>query len=128
MARDFGDSSIYEGVGKVRSRLALKLPVLLCILAFGWPLALPAQSEDHPNRKILQSQKPEYPTILKSLGIGGVVSLNVRVLANGTVAHVIVLGGNPVLAASAVKAVMSWRFASAAAASNEAVVLNFKGH
>jgi TonB family protein len=126
LAIDFGgDSSIYNGVGKVSSRLALLL--CICILATGSPSALLAQFEDHPTRKILQSQKPQYPGILKTLGIGGVVRLNARVLANGTVAQISVVGGNPVLAESAVKAVMTWKFAPAAAASNEAILLDFKG-
>jgi TonB family protein len=128
LANDLGvDSSIRKGVWKVGSRLRLiGARLCICILAIGWPLVL-AQSEDHPNRKILQSQKPEYPTILKALGIGGVVRLNVRVLANGTVAQVSVVGGNPVLAESGVKAVMTWKFAPAAGVSNETVVLDFKG-
>ena len=87
-----------------------------------------AQSEDRTSRKLLQSGKPEYPTILKSLAIGGVVRLNLRVLPNGTVAQVTVLGGNPVLAESGVKAVMTWKYAPAAAVSNETVILNFKSH
>lgn len=129
MANDFGGgSSLQNGAGKVGSLLRLRPAQLVFFLALGSPPALRAQPEDHPTRKILQSQKPEYPTILKSLGIGGIVRLNVRVLANGTVAQVTVLGGNPVLAESGVRTVMTWKYASAAAVSNEAVILNFKGH
>jgi hypothetical protein len=42
------------------------------------------------------------------LAIGGVVRRDRRVLANGTVAQVTVVGGNPVLAESGVKAVMGF--------------------
>lgn len=66
--------------------------------------------------------------ILKSLAIGGIVRLSARVLANGTVAQVTVIGGNPVLAEAGVKAVMMWKYAPAAAVSNETVILYFKGH
>ncbi len=134
MSHEFRDGSLIANLINrksnrwFRSSLTLTLTSLLCLLAFESLPALRAQSEDHPNRKILQAHKPEYPTILKSLGIGGIVRLNVRVLANGTVAQVTVVGGNPVLAESGVKAVMTWKFAPAAAVSNEDVILDFKGH
>ncbi len=128
MANDFdGGFSTNKNNRKIRSFLVRLCAPLLCWLMFGPVPALRAQSEDHPHRKILQSQKPEYPIILKSLGIGGIVRLNVKVLANGTVAQVTVVGGNPVLAESGVKAVMTWKFAPAAALSNEDVILDFKG-
>ena len=129
MANDFGGcSSIHKGARKVGSLLRRRLALLVCILALASAPSLRAQSEDRTSRKLLQSGKPEYPTILKSLAIGGVVRLNLRVLPNGTVAQVTVLGGNPVLAESGVKAVMTWKYAPAAAVSNETVILNFKSH
>jgi TonB family protein len=129
LANDFcGGSSIPRCIRKVGSLLRPKLVLLVCILALGSASSLLAQSEERPGRKLLQSQKPEYPTILKLLAIGGIVRLNVKVLANGTVARVTVLGGNPVLAESGVKAVMTWKYAPAAGVSNETVILDFKGH
>ena len=108
-------------------RLRLASLLLFC-LAFGSLPALRAQSGDHPSRKVLQSQKPDYPAILKLLSIGGIVRLNARVLANGTVANVQVLGGNPILAESAVKAVMTWKYAPAPSSTSEIVSFNFNGH
>jgi len=108
--------------------LTLMLAPVLCLLTLESPPSSLAQSDDRPARKILQSSSPEYPALLKYLRIGGVVRLNAKVLANGTVAQVSVIGGNPVLAESAVKAVMTWKYAPAAAASNELVVLDFKSH
>jgi hypothetical protein len=46
-------------------------------------------------------------------------------LANGTVANIDVLGGNPILAESAAKTVMTWKYAPAASSSNEIVTLDF---
>jgi len=104
-----------------------RLALLAFCLALGSVPAARAQSEEHPSRKVIQSQKPDYPPVLKILGIGGTVRLNARVLANGTVARVSILGGNPILAESAAKAVMTWKYAPAASASNEIVIFDFNG-
>ena len=102
-----------------------KLALLLFCLALGAVPAVRAQFEDTAGRKIIRSQKPDYSAVLKGKGIGGKVRLRARVLANGTVAEVEVLGGNPVLAESAVKAVMIWKYAPAASPSNEIITFDF---
>jgi TonB family protein len=81
----------------------------------------------HP-RRIVKTIRPEYPVVLKNKGIGGVVRLNVRVLANGNVASVSVIGGNPILADSAAKSIMTWQFESATSASNEVITFDFNAH
>jgi TonB family protein len=106
----------------------LTLTALAFCLALGSVPTAKAQSEEHANRKVIHSQKPEYPAVLKVLGIGGTVRLNVKVLANGSVADVQILGGNPVLADSAVKAVKTWKYAAAASSSNETLTLEFNPH
>jgi len=108
------------------ARLVLaSLGLLTLCMPFGaFPAAL-AQSGDHPGRKVIRSETPTYPAILKILRIGGTVRLNAKVLANGTVANVSILGGNPIFAESAAKAVMNWKYAPGAATSNEVVVLDF---
>ncbi|MGB9072713.1 MAG: TonB family protein [Terriglobales bacterium] len=70
-------------------------------------------------------KNPDYPAVLKRKGIGGTVRLRARVLANGTVANIDVLGGDAALAESAAKAVMTWKYAPAASPSNEIVTINF---
>jgi TonB family protein len=103
-----------------------KLPLLLlCLALASFPMAL-AQSDEPSGRTVIRTQQPDYPETLKTKGIGGKVRLRARVLANGTVAEVDVLGGNPILAESAAKAVMTWRYAPAASATNEIVTFNFK--
>jgi TonB family protein len=94
-------------------------------LALGLVPMLRAQSVEHSGRKVIRSQKPDYPPILKNSRIGGTVRLNANVLASGTVANVQVLGGNPILAESAVGAVMKWKYAPGAAASNEIITFDF---
>jgi len=120
---------IYDlGVGsRTRSnkRKKLTLAMLVFSLALGSVPAVRAQSEEHSGRKVIRTQKPDYPAVLKIKGIGGIVRLRARVLTNGTVANIDVLGGNPILAESAAKAVMTWKYAPAASSSNEIVTLDF---
>jgi len=112
-----------------RKRLALaRLALLAFCLALGSIPTVRAQSGEHSSRKVIRTQQPDYPVVLKSKGIGGTVRLNARVLANGTVANIDVLGGNPILAESAVKALMKWKYAPAASPSNEIVTFNFNVH
>jgi TonB family protein len=118
-----------------RKRLAFTglRPASLTLLAFCLALgSIPqaqtqsTQSEEHSSRKVLWTETPEYPIILKSKGIGGAVRLKATVLANGTVVHVGILGGNSILAESAVKAVMNWKYAPAPSSTNQIVTFNFK--
>jgi TonB family protein len=111
--------------GSVVKITLASLSLLVFCLAPGSIPAARAQSVEHSGRRVIRSQKPDYPPILRSAGIGGVVRLNARVLANGTVANVQVLGGNPILADRAVKALMTWKYAPAAAPTNEIVTFNF---
>jgi TonB family protein len=106
----------------------LTLALLLFCLALGSLPAAQAQPEEPSNRKVIRTQQPDYPAVLKSKGIGGKVRLRARVLANGTVANVDILGGNPVLAESAANAVMAWKYAQASSSSNEIVTFTFNPH
>jgi TonB family protein len=117
-----------------RKRLSLVRLTLasLAVLVFGLALvsvpAVRAQSEQHSGRKVIRTQKPDYPAVLRSKGIGGTVRLRARVLASGTVADIDVLGGDAVLAESAARAVMTWKYAPAASPSKEIVTINFSTH
>ena len=69
----------------------------------------PAQDS---TRKVVKKAPVPYPSILKSKGIGGVVKLKVFVKPDGTVRDTEVIGGNPILAESAQKSVMQWKFST----------------
>ena len=60
--------------------------------------------------------------------MGGLVRLKATVGPDGKVDNVEVLGGNPILAESAVAAVIKWKFAPAAAQTVEDVSLTFTPH
>jgi TonB family protein len=111
-------------INKKSLALAWLARAVFC-LALGLVPMLRAQSVEHSGRKVIRTQKPDYPPILKNSRIGGTVRLNANVLANGTVANVQVLGGNPILADSAVKAVMKWKYAPGASTSNEIITFDF---
>jgi TonB family protein len=71
---------------------------------------LSVAQEVSSSRKLVKTVAAQYPSVLKRRGIGGTVKLRVLVNANGTVKDAQVLGGNPILADCAVKAVKQWVF------------------
>jgi TonB family protein len=105
----------------------LRGPKLLCscVLVF---LSVSLTSAQEANRKILKQVEPEYPRVLKKMEIGGVVRLKVMIKADGTVQSSEVLGGNPILATEAQKAVAQWKFAPASATSTAEVKILFDPH
>ena len=82
--------------------------VVLVAASAGWMAA----QEITTTRKVLKTVAAQYPSVLKRRGIGGTVKLKVQVNPNGTVKDAQVLGGNPILADCAVKAVKQWVFVS----------------
>jgi TonB family protein len=84
-----------------------------------------AQDSD---RKVISRVEPEYPDQLKKLYIGGVVRVEVEVAPNGTVRNVKLLGGNPILGQSTIKAVKTWKYAPAAAEETLTVKWEFDPH
>jgi TonB family protein len=72
--------------------------------------ALPGNAQDNNGRKVVKKAPVQYPSILKSKGIGGVVRLRVFVKPDGMVRDTEVIGGNPILVESAQKSVMQWKF------------------
>ena len=77
---------------------------------------------------MLVSVKPEYSDLLRHAQIGGLVRLKATVSAEGKVSNVDVVGGNPILAESAVKAVMNWKYVPAAAQTVEEISISFSPH
>lgn len=77
---------------------------------------------------MLVSVKPEYSDLLRHAQIGGLVRLKATVSAEGKVSNVDIVGGNPILAESAVKAVMTWKYVPAAAQTVEEISISFSPH
>jgi TonB family protein len=91
------------------------------------PLASQAQ-QNTAERKLVTRVEAEYPETLKRLYIGGVVRVEVLVGPNGTVQNTELLGGNPILGQSAMKAIKQWKYAPAGAKEKLVVQLEFDPH
>jgi TonB family protein len=76
-------------------------------------------------RQVLRQTMPEYPALLKRMGIGGTVKLSAFVAPDGSVKKTKINGGNPMLAEIACTAVNKWKFAPASLATTELVEMTF---
>jgi TonB family protein len=117
----------HRGGNRFLVTLAGAILALLASSTAGLIPHLSAQNKK-PSREVIHSEKPDYPVIVRSARIGGTVRLNAIVLANGTVTRVQVLGGNPILAETAAKAVMKWKYALAPTQTSEEVVVIFNSN
>jgi len=84
-----------------------------------------AQQDTKSERKLITRVEPSYPPVLKMRQIGGTVKLEISVTPGGAVQSTKVLGGNPILAESAVAAVKKWKYASGDGATTMTVSLEF---
>jgi TonB family protein len=109
-----------------------------CILFFALSIvfiqmsAIPAHTQDHAlrtkERRVIVRIAPDYPQTLKRLYIGGIVRVEIQIAPNGLVEKTTLLGGNPVLGQSAMKAVKQWRYAPARSIETLTVTLEFDPH
>jgi len=79
-------------------------------------------------RKVITRVEPKYPPTLERLYIGGVVKLQVDVVANGTVEGTQLIGGNPILGQAAIAAVKQWKYVPAKAKTRTVERLEFDPH
>ena len=89
---------------------------------------LHAQRIEKAERKLIRKVAPDYPWDLKRASIGGMVRLDVVVSPGGSVNTVLVVGGNPILAECAIKAVKKWKYTPADAETNVRVNVSFDPH
>jgi TonB family protein len=104
---------------------ALRLLIVAC-MAVALFSARPscAQTHDH-ERKVMTRIEPDYPETLKRLYIGGAVRVETVVASDGTVESTKLLGGNPILGQSAIKAIKKWKYAPASGKETVVVKLEF---
>jgi TonB family protein len=79
-------------------------------------------------RKVVNRIEPEYPETLKRLYIGGVVRVEIVVSSSGAVQTTELLGGNPILGQSAMKAIKQWKYEPGPAKEKLIVQLEFDPH
>jgi TonB family protein len=109
-----------------RSIRFIALALLWVVPYFSSNLAAQTAAKSH--RKVVSMVEPEYPPVLKNGHFEGQVRIEATVLSNGSVSHVEVKGGNPMLSQYAAQAVMKWKYAPAAAQTTEEVVFNFNAN
>jgi TonB family protein len=63
-------------------------------------------------RALLVRVAPDYPDALQKRSIGGIVRLEITISPEGLVESAGLLGGNPILAQSAMEAVKKWKYSS----------------
>ena len=88
------------------------------------PLRSGAQQADSA-RKLVQRTAAPYPALARSMGLQGVVKLDVLVSPDGSVKDTQIKGGHPVLAQAAVNAVRRWKWEVAPRESHEIVEVKF---
>jgi len=84
-----------------------------------------APESSRGERILLKRVEPEYPKELQHRGIEGTVRLSLTVSARGSVQSVQVIGGNPILAEAAEKAVREWVYSPSATTSTIEVSIPF---
>ena len=82
-------------------------------------------ASSHTERRLITRAEPIYPPELQSHSIGGIVRLRITITPKGDVKNVEILGGNPILADSAVAAVEKWRYAAAHSQTSAEVSIPF---
>jgi len=109
----------------MRSRAILGIGLVLAGM-FAPQASSQARDPGHP-RKVVERVLPSYPELAKRLSLTGIVRVEVAVDGSGSVKMAKVLGGNPVLAEAAIKAVRQWKYEAASGESTEQVELRFDG-
>lgn len=78
-----------------------------------------------PERKALRQDDPEYPDIAVKISLHGTVKLKIWIAPDGSVRRLEYIGGHPLLAESALKAVKAWKYAPAPKESTQVVEVKF---
>jgi TonB family protein len=111
----------------VRRRVfqALLIGLILSPALILFPNAVHSQAPEPSKRKLLLHADPLYPESARNLALSGVVKLDVLVAPDGSVKDIKIVGGHPVLAEAAVKAVRQWKWEPSPRESHELVRMPF---
>jgi TonB family protein len=113
----------------MRRRAAAPLLALLLGAAVLSPLVLAqdssVQEQTEAKRKVVNKVVPVYPDLARKMQIHGTVRVEVVIAPSGKVKMTHVIGGNPVLAQSAVGAIEQWKWTPAPQETQELVELSF---
>jgi TonB family protein len=94
--------------------------ILLCVI-----LLVSSASASDVERMVVLREEPEYPPIAAKMNLHGTVKLKIWISPDGAVRRLEYIGGHPLLAESALKAVKIWKYQVAAQESTTIVELRF---
>ena len=94
---------------------------LLCMVLLAGTIG----GADQAERKLLYRQLPEYPLIAAQMNLHGTVRLKIWISSDGSIRRVEYIGGHPLLAEYAVKAVKNWQYEPGAKESTLQVEIKF---
>lgn len=94
--------------------------ILLCVI-----LLVSSASASDVERMVVLREEPEYPPIAAKMNLHGTVKLKIWINPDGAVRRLEYIGGHPLLAESALKAVKIWKYQAAAQESTTIVELRF---
>jgi TonB family protein len=95
--------------------------IALCTLL----LAVSLSASEQAVRKIVYKVEPAYPEIVAKMGLHGMVKIKIWIAPDGSVRRLEYVGGHPLLAESALKAIKNWRFQPAEKESTEILEVKF---
>jgi TonB family protein len=82
-------------------------PNPMLVLALAVAFATPALAQE---RKAKESVPPTYPEMAKSMHLAGTVKVQITITPQGQVRDAKVLGGHPLLADAAMRAISKWKY------------------
>jgi TonB family protein len=95
--------------------------ILLTMVVLAGAISATAEGD----RKVIHREEPNYPELAMKMNLHGTVKLKIWISPDGSVRRLEYVGGHPVLAESALKAVKSWHYDAATKESNTIVELKF---
>jgi len=109
-----------------RSEIHLSSKILALAKAGNGPShPMVSSSPAEKTRPLERSVPPEYPDIAQRMNLAGTVQVQALVRPDGTVKEVKILGGHPLLADAAVRAIMQWKYQPAPKETVEIVKFSF---
>ena len=95
--------------------------VLLCLALLDRGL----YASDQAERAVVHHADPVYPVLAANMSLHGGVKLKIWIAPDGSVSRLEYIGGHPLLAESALKAVKAWKFEPAPKESIQVVEIKF---
>ena len=88
-------------------------------------LAGTLQAGETVERKIIYQEQPDYPAIAARMDLHGSVKFKIWISSDGTVRRVEYIGGHPLLAQSALKALKDWKYEASSKETTAQVEIKF---